>query len=234
MSNKPEWVAGRIPALECLRAQRRRAHRLFVLKSAKGLEPVVRAAGRIPVQPVTRDELDRMVAGGTHQGVVLQADPLPLLNLDTWLEKIGGSSPFAVVLDEIQDPRNFGAIVRSAAACGAAGVIFAKDRAAPLSPAAVKSAAGAMEHIHLVRTTNLTRALQALKKENFWVAGLEAEASRVLWDADLSGRLALVVGSEGTGIRRLVRRQCDLFVRIPLTGPVTSLNASVSAGIALA
>ena len=234
MSNKVECVIGRIPVLECLRAGRRRAYRLYVLKSAKGLEEIVQAAGRVPMQLAARDELDRMVAGATHQGVVLQADPLPLVALDAWLGKLSGASPFAVVLDEIQDPHNFGAIVRSASACGAAGVIYAKDRAAPLTPSAVKSAAGAMEYIDLVQTTNLARALQALKKAGFWVAGLDAEGDRPLWEADLSGRMALVVGSEGRGIRRLVREQCDLLARIPLTGPITSLNASVSAGIALA
>jgi len=134
----------------------------------------------------------------------------------------------------VQDPHNLGAVVRSAAACGAAGVLFAKDRSAPLSPAAVKAAAGAMEYVDLVQATNLARALGVLKKAGFWVAGLEAEGAKVLWDADLGGRMALVVGSEGKGIRRLVREQCDLLVRIPLTGPITSLNASVSAGIALA
>jgi len=230
-----ECVTGRIPVLECLRAKRRRAHRLHLLKSGKGLETVLGAVGKVPVRHATREELDRLAGGGTHQGVVLEADPLPVLSVEGWLKRLpSGGAPFVVLLDEVQDPHNLGAVVRSAAACGAAGVLFAKDRSAPLSPAAVKAAAGAMEYVDLVQATNLARALGVLKKAGFWVAGLEAEGAKVLWDADLGGRMALVVGSEGKGIRRLVREQCDLLVRIPLTGPITSLNASVSAGIALA
>ena len=118
--------------------------------------------------------------------------------------------------------------------CGALAVLFGKDRAAPLSPASVKSAAGAMEHIELVRATNLVRALDALKEAGFWTVALGARGRDDLWNTDLTGRVALVVGSEGHGIRRLVLAHCDLHLRIPLVGPMTSLNASVSAGIALA
>jgi len=139
-----------------------------------------------------------------------------------------------VALDGVEDPHNFGAIVRSAAACGACAVLFGKDRAAPISAVSVKSAAGGMEYVDLVQATNLVRSLDALKKAGCWIAALDAEAPQDLWDADLTGRIVLVIGSEGKGIRRLVNEHCDLHLRIPLRGPITSLNASVSAAIALA
>lgn len=227
-------IAGRIPVLESLRAGKRRARRLFLQSGAKELDAIRAAAAGVPVEERSRGELDLLVGGVLHQGVVLDADPLPLLDMKAWLARVNARDATAVVLDGVEDPHNFGAIVRSAAAMGAAGVVFAKRRAAPLSPAALKSAAGAMEHIDLVEVVNLVRALEQLKADGFWLAALDADAPQTLWEADLSGRLALVIGSEGRGIRPLVARTCDFQVRIPLAGAITSLNASVSAAVALA
>lgn len=234
MTNGSETVLGRIPVAEALRARRRRPHRLYVLRSAHDLDEIRALAGEVPVEEVGRQDLDRLANGATHQGVVLQAAALPLLDIKEWLHRLQGPDATLVVLDSIEDPHNFGAIVRSAAACGAHGVLFAKDRSAPLSPATAKAAAGALEHIDLVRVTNIARALEALKKAEFWTATLDADAPKAIWEADLLGRIALVVGNEGAGVRRLVREQCDWQLSIPLQGPITSLNASVSAGIALA
>lgn len=234
MNSHYETVIGRIPVLECLRARKRKALQLFLLESGKGLGEIRHAAGSIPVRDVTRQELDKLAPGGTHQGVVLQANPLPVKSLKEWLDGTRAPDALLVILDCIEDPHNFGAIVRSAAACGASGVLFGKDRSAPLSPAAMKSAAGAMEHIDLIQAPNIARAADLLKKEGFWIAALMPESPQLLWDADLRGRIALVVGNEGKGVRPLVERQCDLGLRIPLSGPITSLNASVSAAIALA
>lgn len=230
----PDRVVGRIPVLECLRAKKRVARRLFMLNDAKGLEAIRAAAGSIPTEVCDRRMLDRLAEGGTHQGVVLEADPLPVLDEQSFLRSPLPADAIVVVLDEVEDPHNLGAIVRSASACGACAVVFGKDRAAPLTSAAVKSAAGAMEYIHLVQVTNIPRALDAFKKAGFWVAGLDAEAPQLLWEADLKGRIVFVIGSEGRGIRRLVGERCDYRLRIPLSGPITSLNASVSAAIALA
>jgi len=231
---RPEKVVGRIPVLESLRAGRRAPRRLFVLRGAAGLEDI-RAAAAIPVEEVTREDLDRLAPGLVHQGVVLEVDPLRVFELRDWLEKKPlAAGDFLIVLDGIEDPHNFGAIIRTAAACGAAGVLFGKDRAAPLSPAVFKAAAGGIEYVDLIQVTNLARSLRQLKDAGFWVAALEANAEQILWDADLRGRMALVIGGEGRGIRRLVRENCDLEVRIPISGPITSLNASVSAAIAMA
>lgn len=229
-----DTVIGRIPVLECLRAGKRPAHQLFLLKSGKHLEEIRAAAASISIHEVSREELDRMTDGATHQGVILETGPLPLLTVDRWLETPMAPPVMAVLLDSIEDPHNFGAIIRSAAACGAGAVVFAKDRSAPLSAATAKAAAGAIEHIPLVQEVNLVRAIQKLQKAGFWVAALDAGGDTVLWDADLRGSMALVVGSEGKGVRRLVSETCDLRLRIPLHGAIDSLNASVSAAIALA
>lgn len=212
---------------------RRKARRLLVLHGAKGLDAIRAAAGQIPVEERSRAELDRMAGGARHQGVILETAQLPVFSLRTWLERPIASDAVLVLLDGIEDPHNFGAIIRSAAALGAVAVVFGKDRAAPLSPVVAKAAAGALERIDLIRVTNVTRAIQSLQQAGFWVAALDPEGDQLLWDADLTGRVALVIGGEGQGIRRLVGEHCDLHLRIPLTGPISSLNASVSAAVAL-
>ena len=228
-----DLVIGRIPVLECLRAKKRAARRLFILQDAKGLDPILQAARTLPVQKMTRQELDKLTRGENHQGVLLEVNPLPILRLEDWLKRHAETDAVIVVLDGIEDPHNFGAIIRSAAACGAAAIIFGKNRSAPLSPAAAKAAAGAMEYIDLIQTPNLARGLKKLQDAGFWVAGLEADAPKLLWETDLKGRTALVIGSEGRGMRHIVRQGCDFVMRIPLEGPITSLNASASAAIAL-
>ncbi len=234
MNRKRETVVGRNAVLESLRAGKRTARRLFVLRGAKGLDPILNAARQIPVEERTRRELDQYASGTVHQGVILEADPLPVLPLGDWLKRATGPDTLAVLLDGVEDPHNFGAIVRTAAAFGAEAVVFPSDRAAPISPASVKAAAGGMEYIHLVQIKNVARSIQVLQESNFWVAALEADAEKTLWQADLTGRLAIVIGSEGRGVRPLVRKRCDFALKIPLAGPIGNLNASVSAAIALA
>lgn len=225
---------GRIPVLESLRAGKRTARRLFLLHGLKGVETVLAAAKGIPQETRTRRELEELSGHAVHQGMVLEADPLPVHKADQWIGELGSEKGLLVVLDGVEDPRNFGAIVRSAVACGATAVLFGKDRAAPISPVSVKSAAGAMEYVDLVQATNIVRALEGLQGRGYWVAALDAAGDRDLWDLDLTGPIALVVGGEGKGLRRLVRERCDWVARIPTTGPIKSLNASVSAAIALA
>lgn len=232
MSASSDKVFGRIPALECLRARRRAIHRVILLQSGEGLETIRAAAKGLPIEEAPRQDLDRMTGGATHQGVVLMTGPTPIERAEDWLERLPQGDAIVAMLDGVEDPQNFGAIMRSAAACGAAAVVFGKDRAAPVSPAAGKAAAGAMEHIPLLQATNLVRAMQAFQKHGFWLAGLDAQGEKTVWEADLRGRVVLVIGSEGHGLRRLVKERCDFLVRIPLSGPITSLNASVSAGIA--
>ncbi|HOS03937.1 MAG TPA: 23S rRNA (guanosine(2251)-2'-O)-methyltransferase RlmB [Candidatus Hydrogenedentes bacterium] len=227
-------LTGRIPILESLRARKRRARRLYVLHGAQGIGDILKEAQGLPIEERSRSELDAMTRGAVHQGVVLEIDPLPVHRIETWARQTFPKNAVIVALDSVEDPQNFGAIVRSAAALGACGALFAKDRSAPISAVAQKSAAGAMDYIDLVQTTNLVRGLELLKKAGFWVAGLDGAGEKSLWEADLAGRIVLVVGSEGKGMRRLVTEACDYLLRIPISGPITSLNASVSAAIALA
>ncbi len=229
-----DLVFGRNSVLECLRAGRRRALALHLLAGGEDLDAIREAARGVTSIETSRAELDRLAKGGVHQGVVLEADPLPLYDLKTWLAKPLAKDAVVVILDGVTDPHNLGAIARSAAAMGAAALVLPEDRAAPLTPTAIKAASGAMEHIDIVRVTNLSRAIGQLKEHEFWIAALDPEGDKTLWEADLGGRIGIVIGSEGSGLRRLVRESCDFAVRIPLPGPIHSLNASVSAAIALA
>jgi len=204
------------------------------MRGAKDIGYIRKVAAKVPVEERSRQDLDAQAGGVAHQGVLLEADPLPIHKIETWAHAPFPDDAIVAILDGVEDPHNFGAIIRSAAACDARGVVFGKKRAAPLSTAAVKSAAGGVEYIDLVQAVNLVRSIELLKEAGFWIAALDAGAPKVLWEADLKGRIGLVIGGEGKGIRRLVREHCDLHLRIPLTGPITSLNASVSAAIALA
>lgn len=227
-------VYGRNSVLECLRARRRRTRALHLLSGGEDLDEIREAAEGVRIVEASRADLDRLAKGGVHQGVVLECDPLPLYDLKVWLERPIARDAVVVLLDGVTDPHNLGAIARSAVAMGAAALMLSEDRAAPITATAVKAASGAMEHIDLVRMKNVARAIEQLKEHEFWIAALDPKGDKTLWEADLGGRIGLVVGSEGGGLRRLVRESCDFAVRIPLPGPIPSLNASVSAAIALA
>jgi len=179
--------------------------------------------------------LDRMAAGGRHQGVVAELEPRavdPETQLEEALEA-AGEAPLLLVLDGVQDPHNLGACLRSADAAGAAAVIVPRDRAAGMTPVVRKVAAGAAETVPLVAVVNLARTLRELKDRGFWLVGTDDETGKSLYDADLKGPTAIVMGSEGEGMRRLTRECCDLLVSIPMAGAVESLNVSVAAGIVL-
>ncbi|HYW03851.1 MAG TPA: 23S rRNA (guanosine(2251)-2'-O)-methyltransferase RlmB [Gammaproteobacteria bacterium] len=189
----------------------------------------------IPVSRHARRELDDLSGGGRHQGVVLDVAGSPELgeqDLDDLLDAVD-HAPLLLVLDGVQDPHNLGACLRTAAGAGADAVIIPRDRAAPLSAAARKVAAGAAERLPLVRVPNLARVLRKLRRRGVWLVGAEAGAGRSLFRVELDGSVALVLGAEGRGLRRLTRESCDYLVRIPLAGGVESLNVSVAAGICL-
>lgn len=191
---------------------------------------------RVPVELRDARVLDALAGPVRHQGVIaVSGADYPYADLEGLLAKARARSerPLLVALDEVTDPHNLGAIVRSAVALGADGVITLKDRAAPVTSVVVRASAGATEHVTLARVTNLARTLEALSREGYRTVGLDAEATVDLDALDLTGPTALVVGSEGSGLRRLVRERCDVLARIPLMGAVSSLNASVAAGVAL-
>lgn len=229
-----EIVVGRIPALACIHAGKREIIQAFIYNHAVHVEELIGLLPSNKIQWVDKRELDKISQGVHHQGVILKVTPLPIIELRDWLIKHHEPQCALIVLDSITDPMNFGAIIRSAAAFGAGGVLFPKNRAAPVTPSVIKAAAGGAEYIDLVQATNLANALQLIKREGFWVAALDAKAEKHLWDHNLSGRIAILVGSEGYGIRPLVKRQADFAMAIPMTGKLGSLNASVSIGVALA
>lgn len=188
----------------------------------------------ISCQPAKRSTLETMTQGGAHQGVVARvvaAEPIGEKQLDALLDGLE-QAPLLLVLDGVQDPHNLGACLRTADAAGAHAVIVPRDRAAGLTPAARKAAAGAAETVPLVRVVNLARCLRRLKARGIWIIGAEAGAPPA-FDADLAGPLALVLGAEGSGLRRLSREHCDLLVSLPMKGSVQSLNVSVTAGVLL-
>ncbi|NTV13693.1 MAG: 23S rRNA (guanosine(2251)-2'-O)-methyltransferase RlmB [Desulfobulbaceae bacterium] len=203
--------------------------------SAKQQEIVDGAERRgIPVRQQPRLPLPPGAPQPNHQGVMARLRGIPTCELQDLLD--GADSPGAptlVALDSIQDPHNLGAIIRSAAAAGASGVLIPKDRSAPLEGAAAKVAAGSMSLIRICRVTNLVEALLELKEAGYWIFGAEGASGKSIYDSDLSGKACLVIGSEGKGLRPLIRKQCDFLISVPMAGQVESLNASVAAGVML-
>ncbi len=229
------WICGINPVREALLAGGTRAIELLVSRSdPRGVEIAQLAAGRkIPVFQSDRERLTGLVGHSHHQGVALKASEYPYADLEELLAKPAADREPLVVLDSIQDPRNLGAILRSACFLGAKGVVIAEDRSAGVSAAAVKVAAGAAVYVPVARVTNIVRTLQHLKSAGYWVAGLEVREAKPPYEVDLTVPLCLVIGNEQKGIRPLVKKECDLLVRIPAAGPLDSLNAASAASIAL-
>jgi 23S rRNA (guanosine2251-2'-O)-methyltransferase len=230
------YLAGRNAALEALRAGER-VRRVLVAAGARisGLEPVLaaaRAAG-VPVARVSAEELNAIHS--RHQGVAVEVGEFPYLSLGDLVAATSAAADGALVLalDQVQDPQNFGTLLRTAAAVAVTGVLVPEHRAAGITPAVTRASAGAVEHLKVAQVPNLGRALDALKDVGLWVVGLDAHGGAPIDDVDLGGPLAVVVGSEGSGLGRLVREKCDLLVHLPMAGPTESLNAAVAGSIAL-
>jgi 23S rRNA (guanosine2251-2'-O)-methyltransferase len=237
-------VAERIYGINAVReglcSSRRRPLALIVQREPQSsrLQQLLKEAEQAGVKVTRRDrrELDRLVGHGHHQGAVLEVEPFAYLDLEDLLAswRSSGESAFFLILDGITDPHNLGAILRSADGAGCQGVIVAKDRSCPVTGVVEKVSAGALEHVPLCQVTNLARTIDVLRKAGVWVYGLAGEADAgSFYDADLKGDLALVVGSEGAGLRPNIRAHCDLLLAIPMRGRVSSLNASVATSVAL-
>jgi 23S rRNA (guanosine2251-2'-O)-methyltransferase len=229
---KGDLIYGLRPVVEALRSKRREVYE--VLDSVGDEKISSEASSRnARLKRVHRERIEELVPGVVHQGVAARVGPYPYSGLE---EILAAPDPLVVVLDGVTDPRNLGAVLRAADGARASGVVVPKDRASGVTPAAVKASAGASEHVRVARETNLRRALERMKEAGVWVYAAE-DAARVrataYTDLDLSGPVALVLGSEGRGIRRLVREGCDGTVSIPMRGAVSSLNISVAAAILL-
>ncbi len=190
------------------------------------------ARQRVRIRFVTRDELDHDAKRGAHQGVVAEVERRTEATLEELAQAVNGP-PLIVVLDEVEDPQNVGAILRSVDACGASGVVRQTRRAAALDGAAAKASAGAVNHVRIADVVNIARSLEELKKAGVWTVGLDAGAKMAYYEWDLTLPTAIVVGAEGHGLRRLVRERCDQVVGIPMLGHVGSLNVSVAAAVVL-
>ena len=237
-NDREDLIEGRNAVIEALRAGRE----LDKIYFAKGetdralghIEAKAREAG-VPVVRTDRRKLDQMSANPekAHQGVIAVAAVREYCTLEDILAlaREKNEAPFVIVCDAISDPHNLGAILRSAECSGAHGVVIPKRRSAGVTGIVEKTSAGAAEHVLVARVPNLTAALRELKEAGLWVFGAAAGAEKTLWETDLTGPAALVIGSEGSGISRLVAEQCDFTVSIPLRGRINSLNASVAAGL---
>ena len=229
---KGDLIYGLRPVVEALRSKRREVRE--VLDSVGDIEIRPEAAARgVHVKRVPRERIEKLARGAVHQGVVARVGPYPYSGLQ---EILAAQAPLVVVLDGVTDPRNLGAVLRAADGAGASGVVLPKDRAAGMTPAAVKASAGASEHVPVARETNLRRALEKMKETGVWTYAAEGGAgtrTTAYTDLDLAGPVAFVLGSEGRGVRRLVREGCDGAVSIPMRGAVSSLNVSVAAAVLL-
>jgi 23S rRNA (guanosine2251-2'-O)-methyltransferase len=222
-----------------LKQRPERATRLLVQKGRDDarVAEIAQLAKAANVAMESRDgrDLDRLAVAERHQGVCLYVKTAGVLGegaLDDLLDQLDGPA-FLLVLDGVQDPHNLGACLRTADAAGVAAVIVPRDRAAGLSPVVRKVASGAAEIIPLIQVTNLARTLKGLKDRNIWIVGTDDQADKSIYDADLKGPLALVLGAEGPGLRRLTKENCDTLVTIPMRGAVESLNVSVATGVVL-
>jgi 23S rRNA (guanosine2251-2'-O)-methyltransferase len=225
---KQEIIYGIRPVVEALESGRRK---VFEIIEAVGNEEVAKAASArgVEVKRTSRQRVEDLARGGVHQGVAAHVEPYPYSGLG---EILSAPEPLVLVLDGVTDPRNLGALLRAADGAGASGVVVPKDRAVGVTAAAVKASAGASEHVLVARVTNLRRALDTMKEAGLWIYAAEAGGTPYT-ELDLAGAVALVLGSEGRGVRRLVREGCDGTVSIPMLGGVESLNVSVASAVLL-
>ncbi|MRR05442.1 MAG: 23S rRNA (guanosine(2251)-2'-O)-methyltransferase RlmB [Deltaproteobacteria bacterium] len=235
---KEDIIYGLNPVVEALRGTRK-AFELFVAGAGtdKRLEKLLKLAAEksVPVRHREKADIFRLCGNDHHQGVALRIEGFSYAEIDEILDRCrtSGENGLIIVLDSIQDPHNLGAIIRSAACAGAHGVIIPKDRAAGITPTVDKASAGAVETIPVAQVVNIAQTLDELKKAGFWIYGASDNASALLFEQNLTGATVLVIGNEGEGIRPLVRKKCDAVFSIPMQGGVSSLNASVAAGVAL-
>ena len=225
----PETIYGVRPVIEALRGGRRKVFEVLDATGNAEVANVARAAG-VPVRKVPQAKIGELARGGVHQGIAARAEPYPYVELE---DLLATPDPLVVALDGVTDPQNLGAVLRVADGAGASGVVIPKDRAAGVTAAAVKASAGASEHVPVARVTNLRRrAVDLMKDAGLWVYAAEV-GGMPHTDLDLTGPVGLVLGSEGQGVRRLVREGCDGTVSIPMLGAVGSLNVSVAAAVLL-
>jgi 23S rRNA (guanosine2251-2'-O)-methyltransferase len=231
-------IAGRKPVMEALKSGTRIEKIVFLVGVQGNVIRELRALAdrhSVPVTQANKQEFRELAPDQTTQGVVALVQSRTFAPLDEilTLPSRRGEKGFVLILDGIEDPHNLGALIRTAECTGVHGVILPKHNSAPVTSTVVKASAGATEHVAMTEVTNITATLEELKKEGYWIVGLDGESDRLYTDVDYAVPVGLVIGSEGKGIRRLVRDHCDHLVRIPLYGRIESLNASVAGALAM-
>lgn len=233
-----EFVAGRNSVAEVLKSGRS-INKILVAKGERhgAIREIIgqaRSQGLV-VQEVEAAKLDQITEGVRHQGVVAMVAPVAYAQIEDILGKAqeNGEQPFIVLLDELEDPHNVGAILRTSDAAGVHGVLLPKRRSSPLTATVAKTSAGAVEYVPVARIGNISQTLKKLKKQGLWVVGADMDGDKNYYEADLTGPIVIVVGSEGQGMGRLTKEECDFVVRIPMKGKITSLNASVACSLLL-
>ncbi|HKL76157.1 MAG TPA: 23S rRNA (guanosine(2251)-2'-O)-methyltransferase RlmB [Halanaerobiales bacterium] len=229
-------VEGRNPVNELLKGNRK-VKEILLQRDIRGeiINKIKEKSKKnnILIREVSKKHLDNIAESYSHQGVIAKAEEITLVSPEDIVEYAQNQNepPFIIILDQVQDPHNFGSIIRSAHSAGAHGLIFQKRRAASITPAVLKASAGASEHLLLSQVTNINYTIEKLKELGVWITGTDLDTEKYYDDVDYKGSTAVVIGNEGSGLRRLVKDNCDFLVKIPIKGRVDSLNASVAAGV---
>ena len=229
-------IYGKNPILEAL-ASNQPINKIYVIKGKRrsSLSNIILLARQkgVPVREIAREKMREVAGHDSHQGIMAEVSQLSYSEMDVIFQRAQekAEAPLLAIIDEIQDPHNLGAIIRSAEAFGFHGLLLPKDRSAGLTETVAKTSAGAVSHIPVVRITNLARTIDELKNQNVWIAGTDQAADETFYRLDLNRALAIVIGSESKGMRQLTKKKCDFLMKIPLVGKVNSLNASVAAAI---
>src|SRR5262249_14645829 len=237
MDKEPRFLFGINPVAEKLKASPHEVSEILIAKGSSasalhGLDAQARRLG-IRVKYVIADLLDRLSEGQRHQGVVAEVTAYSYSTFADLLQAIPSNSEWIWILDGLNDPRNFGALLRTAESVGIHHIVIPKDRAVPVTPTVVKASAGAAHYLKIHRTTNLRRAILDLKKIGFWIIGLDTNAPESIYSRTYPNRLGIVLGCEGAGIRPLILRECDYIASIPMEGKITSLNVTVAGAVFL-
>ncbi|WAG57943.1 23S rRNA (guanosine(2251)-2'-O)-methyltransferase RlmB [Clostridium estertheticum] len=235
---REDLIEGRNAVIEALKSDRTVEYILIAKGDMVGSISVVLALAKekgIVTKEVDRRKLDEMSQTSSHQGVIAVVTPYKYFEINDIFKyaEEKGEKPFIIILDEIEDPHNFGSIIRTAEVCGAHGIIIPKRKNVGATPTVYKTSAGAIEHVKIAKVTNINVAIEEIKKRGVWVYGADMDGEDYIFNTDLTGSVALVIGSEGRGIAKLTKEKCDVLVKIPMVGKITSLNASVAAGIVM-
>jgi 23S rRNA (guanosine2251-2'-O)-methyltransferase len=233
-----DFLFRRNTVLEALRGDRRQIYRLWIQEGAHGTGPIVASARSrgIPIETAGKQKLSQLAGDSSHQGVLLETGPYEYSHLENIMSLANerDEKPFLLLFDLLHGPQNIGTILRAAEACGIHGVVLQDRRAPDITPSVTIYSAGATEHLLIAQVTNLVQAIRELKAAGVWIVGLDmAEESQTIGESDLNIPLGIVLGHEGSGLRRLVRKNCDFLLKLPMRGQVASLNAATAGSIAL-